>query len=119
MSTQLLGPYIKQADLSHESPLSSHFLNPLTPMSDQDRISPYYIYTTSFRQVVRIKNINHSLNYQLIRYQILQTNTMRIIWQTVRGITNEILGVQGLNNQDTKSHFYCQLGFIFNFLSFN
>ena len=32
----------------------------------------------------------------LIRYQILQTNIMRIISQTVRGITNEILGVKGL-----------------------
>ena len=28
--------------------------------------------------------------------QILQTNIMRIIWQTVRRITNEILGVKGL-----------------------
>ena len=35
---------------------------------------------------------------KLIRYQILQTNIMRIVWQTVRRITNEILEVQGLNN---------------------
>ena len=33
---------------------------------------------------------------KLIQYQILQTNIMRIIWQTVRRITNEILGVEGL-----------------------
>ena len=32
-----------------------------------------------------------------MQYQILQTNMMRIIWQTVRRITNEILGVEGLN----------------------
>ena len=32
-------------------------LNPLTPVSDQDRISPYYVYTISCRQVVRIKKI--------------------------------------------------------------
>ena len=33
--------------------------NPLTPMSDQDRISPYNINTISTRQVMRIKkNIN-------------------------------------------------------------
>ena len=32
----------------------------------------------------------------LIRYQILQTNIMRIISQTVRRITNEILGVKGV-----------------------
>ena len=34
-------------------------INPLTPMSDQDRISPYNINTISRRQVMRIKkNIN-------------------------------------------------------------
>ena len=34
-------------------------INPLTPMSDQDRISPYNINTISSRQVMRIKkNIN-------------------------------------------------------------
>ena len=32
----------------------------------------------------------------LIRYQILQTNRMRIIWQTVRRVTDEILGFKGL-----------------------
>ena len=32
-------------------------VNPLTPMSDQDRISPYYIYTISCRQVMRIKKV--------------------------------------------------------------
>ena len=33
--------------------------NPLIPMSDQDRISPYYMHTISSRQVMRIeKNIN-------------------------------------------------------------
>ena len=32
--------------------------NLLTPVSDQDRISPYYIYAISFRQVMRIKKIS-------------------------------------------------------------
>ena len=32
-----------------------------------------------------------------MQYQILQTNIVRIIWQTVRRITNEILGVEWLN----------------------
>ena len=36
--------------------------------------------------------------YKLIQYQILQTNTTRTVWQTVRRITNEILGVKGLIN---------------------
>ena len=32
------------------------------PMSDQDRVSPYYIYTISCRQVMRIKkNINYGI----------------------------------------------------------
>ena len=36
-------------------PWSPTLLNTLTPMSDQDRISPYYIYTVSCREVMRIK----------------------------------------------------------------
>ena len=36
-------------------------------------------------------------DYQLIKCQILQTNSMRTVWQTVRRITNEILGVKGLS----------------------
>ena len=37
-------------------------LNPFTPTSDQDRISPYNINTISSRQVMRIeKNVNHGM----------------------------------------------------------
>ena len=37
-------------------------VNPFTPTSDQDRISPYNINTISSRQVMRIeKNINHGI----------------------------------------------------------
>ena len=37
-------------------------VNPLTPMSDQDRISPYNINTILSRQVMRIKkNINYGI----------------------------------------------------------
>ena len=37
-------------------------LNPFTPTSNQDRISPYNINTVSSRQVMRIeKNINHGI----------------------------------------------------------
>ena len=39
-----------------------NFLNPFTPTSDQDRISPYNVNTISSRQVMRIeKNINHGI----------------------------------------------------------
>ena len=46
--------YFKQCGIFYHFPL-----NPLTPMSDQDRISPYNINTISSGQVMRIKkNIN-------------------------------------------------------------
>ena len=66
-------------------------------MRNQDGISPYNINTKiSSKQVMRIKkNVNWG-NYQLIQYQILQTNIIRIVWQTVRRITNKILGLKGL-----------------------
>ena len=35
-------------------------------------------------------------DYYLIHYQIPQTNFRSTIWQTVRRIVNEILGVKGL-----------------------
>ena len=73
-------------------------LNPLTPMSDQDRISPYNISSISCRQEMRINtNINQG-DYLLIQNQILQANIIRIVWQTVRRITIEILGVKRLTN---------------------
>ena len=34
-------------------------------------------------------------DYKLIQYQILQTNITRTVWQIVRRITDEILGVKG------------------------
>ena len=63
-------------------------INPLTLISDQDRISLYDINTISSKQVMRIK----------IQYQILKTNFAKTVWQTVRRITNEILGVKGLKD---------------------
>ena len=66
-------------------------LNPLTLMSDQDRISPYNINTISSKQMMRIKKIS----IKLIQHQILPTKITRTVQQTVRRITNEILGVKG------------------------
>ena len=48
----LISPYSNTAD---------SFINPLTPMNDQDIISPYYIYTISCWQVMRLKG-----KYQLL-----------------------------------------------------
>ena len=39
-------------------------------------------------------------DYELIQYQILQIDIIRIAWQTVRRITNEILGVKGLTTHN-------------------
>ena len=76
---------------------TSEPFNPLTPMSDRDWISPYYFKPTSSKQVMRVKKDLYQLgDYQLIQYQILQNNTKRVIWQTVRRIASEILGVKGL-----------------------
>ena len=38
-------------------------------------------------------------DYELIQYQILKTNIVRILWQTVKRITNEISGVKGSTNR--------------------
>ena len=38
-----------------------------------------------------------SWDYSFIQHQILQTAKVNIIWQTVRRITNAILGVKGLS----------------------
>ena len=54
-------------------------------MSDKDQISPYNVNTISSRQVIIIK-----LDYKLIQNQVLQINIIRIIFQTVRRIVNEI-----------------------------
>ena len=79
------------------NPLLPCPINPLTPMSDQNRTSPYNINTESSRQVGRIKEKTKLGDYKLIHYQILQIEIMSILWQTVGRITNEILGVIGLN----------------------
>ena len=72
------------------------FVNPSTPMSDQDRISLYNINTITGRQAMR-KRKYHLDGYLLIQYQILRTNIARIILQIVRRINNEMLGVKGLS----------------------
>ena len=64
----------------------------LTPISDQDRISPHNIKQTNDENKEKYKLRGN----ELIQHQILQTNIMRTVWQIVRRITNEILGVKGL-----------------------
>ena len=68
------------------------YLIPLTPMSDQDRIYPDNIKQTSDEN----KEKYQLGDYQLIQYQMLRTNITRLICQTVRRITNEIVEAEGL-----------------------
>ena len=60
-------------------------------MSDQDRIFPYNIKTESSRQVRRIKKKTQLGNYGLIQDQILQIEIIRVLYQTVGRISNEIM----------------------------
>ena len=71
-------------------------------MNDQDRNSPYNINTISMQYQYNIKQTSNENkekyqlgDYKLIQYQILQTNITRTVWQIVRRITDEILGVKG------------------------
>ena len=72
------------------------FVNPSTPMSNQDRISLYNINTITGRPAMRKKKYQLD-GYLLIQYQIFRTNIARIILQIVRRINNEMLGVKGLS----------------------
>ena len=69
-------------------------LNPIAPMSDQDRISPHNIIRILSRQVTRIKILIRGLLVDPIPNS--PTNITRTIWRTVRRVTNEVVGVKGL-----------------------
>ena len=68
-------------------------LNLLTPMGDQERISPCNINTSD-----ESKEICESWDCWLIQYQIKHTKNIRMAWQTVIKITNKTLGMKGLDN---------------------
>ena len=65
--------------------------NPFTPSNDQDRISPNNINTISKTSDENIEK------YQLVNYHWLNTKFSKLrisnVWQTVRRITKEIMGV--------------------------
>ena len=76
---------------------------PFTPISDQDRISPYDINTISSRQVMRIKKNFSEGIISWSNTKILLTNITGTVWQTVRRISNEILGVKELKEDGSRS----------------
>ncbi|RMX48247.1 hypothetical protein pdam_00005455 [Pocillopora damicornis] len=59
--------------------------------------------------IVKIRDYRHvcdiGFSYMsvLMLYQILHTNIIRIVWQTVRRIAHEILGVKGEESNDCKA----------------
>ena len=64
-------------------------------MSGQDRISPHNLNTISSRPVMRIKKI--SIKGLLVDSMINSSNYItRTVWQTVRRITNEMMGLKRL-----------------------
>ena len=67
-------------------PFSSH---------EWPRLNFSLLFQTNIKQTSDENKEKYKLGeYQLIQYQILQNNNKRIIWQTVRRIANEILGVK-------------------------
>ena len=55
-SKKILNKCVQKENLSYDTTISHcDFFNPLTPMSDQDRISLHNINTISSRKVTRIK----------------------------------------------------------------
>ena len=61
--------------ISHWMGGNKKFVNPLTPMSDQDRISPYYICTISWTQVMGIKK---TINYGISNW--CNTKFSKLTW---------------------------------------
>ena len=58
---KILNKCVQKENLSYDTTISHcDFFNPLTPMSDQDRISPNNINTISSRKVTRRK-LNNNL----------------------------------------------------------
>ena len=68
----------------------------VSTMSDQDGISLYIISTNQADKWWEWYSIFVYENYDLIQYQIPQTNIFNIVRLTVRRIINEVLGVKGL-----------------------
>ena len=59
------------------------------------RLNFSLLFQTNIKQTSDENKEKYKLgDYQLIQYQILQNNNKIIIWQTVRRIANEILGVK-------------------------
>ena len=65
-------------------------VNPLTPMSDEDRISPNSINIILSRQVVRIKKYISLGIISRSNTKFSELTSKQIVWLTVKRITNLI-----------------------------
>ena len=72
----------------------------------------YNINTISSRQVIGIKKKYQLWDWYLIQYHPLGTSIVSIVWQAVRRITNEILGVKGLSNCEVTFRIRYYPGFV-------
>ena len=78
--------------------MKSPILTVLVPLSsDLDGIYLHYQY--NIKQATNKNKEKYQLGDKwLIQFQIRQPNVTWIVWQTIKGITNEILKVKGLCN---------------------
>ena len=70
------------------------------PRSDQFVIFPYIFNALSTRQVTRIKKISHQLGDSVLcDTKLCEIAVKRNVWQSVRRINIQIMGVKGLNDR--------------------
>ena len=91
--------------------LQFFFVNPLSPTTNLDRFSQY---THNTKQTSDENKEKYRLgDYWLIQFQILQTNITKIIQQTVRRITYEILRAEGLVKKEISEQASQQVAYQF------
>ena len=82
--------------------LKENILHHFTPRGDQNINYLYSINTISSSQVTKKAKKFYLWDYHLIQHQILRTNLIINVWQTVRRIFFEILWVKGLRELTVK-----------------
>ena len=86
--------------------LKENILHHFTPRGDQNINYLYSINTISSSQVTKKAKKFYLWDYHLIQHQILITNLIINVWQTVRRIFFKILWVKGLRELTVKKTFF-------------
>ena len=90
-----LHKYLNRRWALHCQNVMTSYLTPYPHEWLRENFSLQYQYNIKYRSDEN--KVKYQLgDYLLIQYQILQIYIITIVWQTVRRITNEILGVKGL-----------------------